>query len=174
MPETPILLKVLLARTTGSSTPRSARVRQRPQQRTTATWRAPTPAGRNCPAGYQGRSGACPTPITAGCWKRCSPAGPPGSFSAPPRSAHHPRQARTASTSELACPLSHSPIGIRPFIERRSAKSMSPSTSRILRRDTARRTQEPLDMIRMGTPNLLPGHPVLLPDTTRHGAALPH
>ena len=69
----------------------------RPPPESAATSCRPSLAARSCTAGSAAHCEACPTPITAGSWKRCFPAGPPSSIGYANRPGKHDRLTATGA-----------------------------------------------------------------------------
>ena len=95
LPERPLLLKLLLRERHWQNYGTFCAEYDKAAARMTLTWPEPSPAAPSCTAGSPARCAACPTPTTAGSWRKCSPAGPPNSSSSPP--------APTCSTSTAIC-----------------------------------------------------------------------
>ena len=156
MPEQAIMLKVLLRERHWQHYAAFCAEYDKAAQRLDASLPGAIPAGPNCTAGYQDPCAACPTPITAACWRKCSPATPRSSCSARDRDpifANGQAQGATARPGAHAgLPVFAAPsIGIRPFIERAFDREHVTIDFAGFSGETLHGvTQEPLDMIRMG------------------------
>jgi hypothetical protein len=139
-----------------------------------STWPEPARAAPSCTAGSPAQSVACPTPTTAASWRRCSPAGPPGSSSSPPAPAcstsagGSPVPGPSPERQDRQCSRHHPSGCARSSSRAFTAEHVTIDFAGFSGETLHGAVQEPLDNIRIG--RIKPASltiRMLLPDTSR-------